>query len=111
MKLLHQNGLRPKRKKGSLEKNESVSAFKNMMQDGMRGIDYLMFKHGIPELVFETDDTVKRMIDAGLKDDEINVGEMDLSDNFEPTLSTEEFMKCTSFVIATTFDEKIESFF
>ena len=62
--------------------------------------------------MFETDDTVKRMIDAGLKDQEINLGELDLSDkNFEPALSTEEFMKCTSFVIATTFDEKIESFF
>lgn len=62
--------------------------------------------------MFETDDTVKRMIDAGLKDQEINLGELDLSDkNFEPALSTEEFMKITSFVIATTFDEKIESFF
>lgn len=48
MKLLHQNGLQKKNKKGSLENNESISAFKNVMQDGMRGIDYLMFKRGIP---------------------------------------------------------------
>lgn len=82
MKLLHKNGLHKKTKKGIPENNESISAFKNIMQDGMRGIDYLMFKYGIPELIFETDETVKRMIDAGLKDQEINVGELDLSDNF-----------------------------
>ena len=46
-----------------------MSNARNLLAEGMQGIDYLMFKHGIPEMVFENEYTVERMIKGVLKDD------------------------------------------
>ena len=75
MQLLEANGTRRKvpRFKGGYhaakENNEAVSNTRNILAEGMQGIDYLMFKHGIPEMVFENEYTVERMIKGVLKDD------------------------------------------
>ena len=46
-----------------------------------------------------------------LKDDKEKDIDLNLKEDSQPVLTAEEFMKCTSFVIATSFTEKIDLFF
>ena len=75
----------------------------------MKGIDYLMFKYGIPEMLFENQDVINRIID-GVKHKEAGTQPSEEPEAQEP-LSIQEFMKCTSFIIATSFEDKIDLFF
>jgi hypothetical protein len=76
----------------------------------MKGIDYLMFKYGIPEMLFENNDVIGRIID-GVKHQEARTMPSDEIPEIQDPLSIEDFMKATSFIIGTTFEDKIDLFF
>ena len=76
----------------------------------MKGIQYEMFKYGIPEMLFEHQDVIDRILDGVKHEEKGTLPDADVPEMQEP-LTVEDFMKCTSFIIATTFVDKIDLFF
>jgi hypothetical protein len=76
----------------------------------MKGIQYEMFKYGIPEMLFEHQDVIDRILDGVKHEEKGTLPDEDVPELQEP-LTVEDFMKCTSFIIATTFVDKIDLFF
>jgi len=95
---------------GQGEKVEHVNNKTDHMKDAVSHVDKLLFKYGIPELVFENPEVIDRII-HGVQRKERQ--EKNLEHRYwEPQpMTPQEFMKCTSFIIATTFEEKIDMFF
>jgi len=67
MKVIEENGNKSKSIKNTYfrnEKNEYINKGEDSLSKGMKGIDYLMFKYGIPEMLFENQDVIDRIIDG-----------------------------------------------
>ena len=92
-----------------MEKNEYLTENTNIVETAFEGIDSYLFKYGIPEMVFENQDLIGRIIDGvkakyGATFEEINKTK-------NPLLNEKDFIRTTSFILMTTFEQKIDLFF
>ena len=93
------------------QKNEYVSnKDPNSLDEGMKGIEYHMYKYGIPEMLYEHQDVIDRILDGVKHEEKGTKPDAEMPEEQNP-LTLEDFMKSTSFIIATTFVDKIDLFF
>lgn len=87
------------------EKIELIDNKTDCMKIAEEQVDKLLFKYGIPELLYENPVVIERIVEGLQKKDmqSLTIGRV--------AMSPEEFMKCTSFIVATTFEDKIDLFF
>ena len=68
----------------------------------LNGIDFDMFKNGVPQLLLENQNVVQRIIETAMTDSK---------DKQNKKLSLEDFLKCISTLTSTNFKEKVGLFF
>lgn len=66
------------------------------------GIDFSLFKSGVPQLLMENQHVVDRIIETALSNSE---------NKTQNKLSMQDFLKCISTISSTNFEEKIDLFF
>ena len=92
-----------------MEKNEYINDKSNIIEETFKGIPPHLFKYGIPEMLFENDDVITRIINGvhyrnGTSFEEI-------AHQKEMLLTETDFIRTTGFIIVTTIEEKINLFF
>ena len=65
----------------------------------------MMFQYGIPELMLENATVIDQLVEG------IYEYDPEMAKEDHDALTPEMFIKCTSFIVATTFEEKIDLFF